>query len=131
LQVPLFDFGEVRVRQASETYMQAVNRLAELAVSARSQAREAYRAYRSSYDIAGHYQREVLPLRKIISDETQLRLSAMQVDEFALLAEARARIASTIASIAATRDFFLAETDLSAALAGGDVAGARNEIVSP
>ena len=28
LQVPIFDFGEVRVREAEQTYMQAVNRLA-------------------------------------------------------------------------------------------------------
>ena len=127
LQIPLFDFGEVRIRQASETYTQAVNRLAELAVNARSQAREAYRAYRSTYDIAGHYQREVLPLRKIISDETQLRLGAMQIDEFALLAEARARINSSVAAITAARDFWLAETDLSAAIAGGGVAGPTSD----
>src|SRR5262249_31341412 len=67
LQIPIFDFGEVRVRQAEATYMQAVNRLLERAVNARSEARDAYRSYRSAYDIAGHYQREVLPLRKIIS----------------------------------------------------------------
>src|SRR5262245_50257219 len=29
LQIPIFDFGEVRVRQAEATYMQAVNRLLE------------------------------------------------------------------------------------------------------
>jgi outer membrane protein TolC len=137
LQIPLFDFGETRLREASETYMASVNRLADLAVIVRSQSREAYRRYRSSYDIAAHYQREVLPLRKIISDETQLRLGAMQIDEFALLAEGRARIASTIASIGATRDFWLAESDLSAALAvgaggGGEgLAGTGNETFSP
>ena len=75
-QIPIFDFGEVRVRQAEETYMQAFNRLTEKAVNVRSEARDAYRVYRSTYDIASHYQREVLPLRKIISDETQLRYGA-------------------------------------------------------
>src|SRR5437899_2311354 len=38
LQIPLFDFGEVRVRQAEATYMQSVNRLLELAVNVRVQA---------------------------------------------------------------------------------------------
>src|SRR5207237_1019731 len=66
LQIPLFDFGEVRLRQAEGAYMGGVNRLLELAINVRSQARDAYRTYRSAYDIAGHYQREVLPLRKII-----------------------------------------------------------------
>jgi outer membrane protein TolC len=119
LQVPLFDFGEVRMRQAEETYLQAVNRLTAKAVTVRSEAREAYQAYRSTYDIARHYQREVLPLRKIISDETLLRYNAMQIDVFALLAEARQRIASTAAAIEAERDFWLADANLSAAIAGG------------
>jgi outer membrane protein TolC len=118
-QIPLFDFGEVRVRQAEQTYQQAVNRLAEKAVNVRSEARDAYRAYRSSYDIVGHYAREILPLRKIISDETLLRYNAMQIDVFDLLAEARQRIASTIAAIEAEREFWLAATELDAALIGG------------
>ena len=60
-----------------------------------------------------HYQREVLPLRKIISDETLLRYNAMQIDVFALLTEARQRIAATAAAIEAQRDFWLASTNLS------------------
>jgi outer membrane protein TolC len=127
LQVPLFDFGEVRVREAEAVYMQAVNRLLELAVNVRSEARDAYRVYRSAYDIAGHYNREVLPLRKIISDETLLRYNAMLIDVFALLAEARQRIAATITAIEAKRDFWLATADLKAAVAGGGMSGSRNE----
>jgi outer membrane protein TolC len=122
-QIPIFDFGETRSRQAIETYMQSVNRLAEKAVNVRSEAREAYQAYRSSYDIADHYRREVLPLRKIISDETMLRYGAMQIDVFSLLTEARQRIAANIAAVEAQRDFWLASTDLDAVLVGGGVAG--------
>ena len=51
----------------------------------------------------------MLPLRKIISDETLLRYNAMQIDVFALLTEARQRIASTTAAIEAERNFWLAE----------------------
>jgi len=127
LQVPIFDFGEVRVRQAEATYMQAVNRLTERAVKVRSQARAAYRLYRSTYDIAGHYRREVLPLRKIISDETLLRYNAMQIDVFSLLAEARQRIAATTAAIEAQRDFWLATTDLGVAVVGGGTPAGMSE----
>ena len=119
LQIPLFDFGEVNVRQAEQTYMQAVNRLTAKAVNVRSEARDAYRPIARAYDIARHYRREVLPLRKIISDETLLRYNAMQIDVFALLTEARQRIAATTAAIEAQRDFWLAETDLGAAVLGG------------
>jgi outer membrane protein TolC len=128
LQIPLFDFGEVRVREAEATYMQAVNRLLERAVNVRSQARDAYRVYRSTYDIARHYRREVLPLRKIISDETLLRYNAMLIDVFALLAEARQRINVTIAAIDAQRAFWLASVDLRAAVVGG---GTASETTDP
>jgi len=122
LQIPLFDFGETRVREAEQTYMQAVNRLLAKAVNVRSEARDSYAAYRASYDIARQYRREVLPLRKIISDEMLLRYNAMQVDVFSLLTEARQRIASTSAAIEAERNFRLAETNLDAALIGGSTA---------
>ena len=85
----------------------------------RSEAREAYRVYRSTYDIASHYQRDVLPLRKIITEEMQLRFSSMQVDVFALLTEARQRIASLRAAIDAKREFWLAQSDLQTAINGG------------
>jgi outer membrane protein TolC len=118
-QIPIFDGGEVRVRQAAETYNHAFNRLTEKAVNVRSEARDAFKAYRSSYDIAGHYQREVLPLRKIISDEMQLRFGSMQDDVFAVLTEARLRIASLRAAIEAKREFWLAQSELKTAVNGG------------
>ena len=120
-QIPIFDLGEVRSREASETYLRAVNQLTEKAVNVRSEARDTYRNYRSSYDIARHYRDEVLPLRKIISDETLLRYNAMQIDVFALLAEARQRVAANAAAIDAQRQFWLAAVDLSVAVVGGGV----------
>ena len=119
LQIPIFDGGEVRVRQAAESYNIALNRLTEKAVNVRSEARDAYRVYRSTYDIAGNYQREVVPLRNIISDEAQLRYGSMQIDVFALLAEAKLRIAAQRASIDARRDFWLAHSDLQSVVDGG------------
>lgn len=126
-QIPIFDFGEVRVRQAEHAYMQAVNHLVEKAVNVRSEARDAYRSYRSTYDIAAHYNREVLPLRQIISEEMLLRYNAMQIDVFALLLEARQRINANIAAVDARRDFWLASVDLSTAVVGGGSGGAGGE----
>ncbi len=122
-EVPIFDFGETRMREAEQAYMQAVNRLAQKAIDVRSQAREAYRNYRAAYDIAGHYQREVLPLRRVISDEMMLNYGAMQVDIFALLAESRQKIAANVSAAQALRDFWLAGSDLSEALTAGEPAG--------
>jgi outer membrane protein TolC len=130
-QIPIFDGGEVRVRQAAEIYNNAFNRLTEKAVNVRSEARDAYRVYRSTYDIAGHYQREVVPLRNIISDEAQLRYGSMQIDVFALLAEAKLRISAQRASIEAKRDFWLAQSELQTAVSGGGRSDNQQESRSP
>jgi outer membrane protein TolC len=127
LQIPIFDFGEARTRQAEETYLQVVNRLAEKAVNARSEVREAYQRYRGAYDFAQHYQSEIVPLRQTIAEESLLRYNGMLTDIFPVLADARAQITSSSAAIAALRDFWIAETDLNAALVGGGAAGAAPE----
>ncbi|MBX6329973.1 MAG: TolC family protein [Pseudolabrys sp.] len=118
-EIPIFDFGETRIRQAEQTYLKAVNRLLQLAVNVRSEAREAYQGYRSTYDVAQHYQREILPLHNIINEQMQLQYSAMQSDVFALLAEARQRIAANRAAIAAKLAFWLASSRLREAIYGG------------
>jgi outer membrane protein TolC len=55
-----------------------------------------------------------------------LRYGAMQIDVFALLTEARQRIAANIAAIEAQRDFWLASSALDAALAGGGAAASES-----
>lgn len=118
LEVPLFDWGGTRVAAAQARYDQAVNRLADAAVQSRSQAREAHAAYLSAYRVAKHYKDELVPLRRVISDEVLLRYNGMLISVFELLADAREQVSVVNASIEAQRDFWIAETDLSAALTG-------------
>jgi outer membrane protein TolC len=131
LQIPIWDLGEARTRRAEETYLQAVHRLAEKAINVRSEVREAYAGYRGTHDIARLYQKEVLPLRRIISDETMLHYNAMIADLSVLLADARARVLSNVAAIDAQRDFFLAKTELQAAILGGGMASGGGGGESP
>lgn len=122
IEIPIFDTGEARVRSARETYMRAVNRLAERAVNARSEARVAYDSYRATHDVARYYQTRILPLRRQISDELLLRYNGMLIDVFELLVDARERIAANVAALEALRDFHIAAADLQAALTvGGSV----------
>lgn len=112
LEVPLFDFGDARATKAEHAYLQAVNRLADTAVQARSAAREAYLGYRAAYDLSRHYQSEIIPLRQKASEEMVLRYNGMLVSIFDLLADARDQIADVSAALQAQRDFWLADTDL-------------------
>lgn len=126
-QIPIYDFGEAGVRNAQETYMAAANRVAERAVNIRSEAREAYLRYRGNYDLARLYQSRVLPLRQTIQDESLLQYSGMLADVSQLIIDARARILSNVDAINARRDFWIAATDLKAALVGGGAGGGEGE----
>ena len=66
-----------------------------------------------------HYQREIVPLRKIISDEMLLRYNAMQIDVFELLTEARQRISANVNAIESQRNFWIASVSLFSAIVGG------------
>ena len=118
LELPIFDWGSARVARGEATYMQAVHRTADIAVRARSQVREAYSGYRTAYDLAKHYRDEVVPLRKRISDEVLLRYNGMLASVFELLSDSRDQIRSVNAAIEAQRDFWIAETELQAAING-------------
>jgi multidrug efflux system outer membrane protein len=98
--------------------MRDAARVQELAVKARSEAREAYHGYRTAYDLAKHYQTEVLPLARFINDETLLRYNGMLASVFELLAEARAQAQAESSAVEAQRDFWLADTELRSVLAG-------------
>ncbi|WP_298934282.1 TolC family protein [uncultured Ramlibacter sp.] len=118
LELPLFDFGSTRAARAEATYMQAVNRTAEVAVNAQSEVREAYSAYRTAFDLAKHYRDEVVPLRKRISEENLLRYNGMLISVFELLTDAREQVAGVTGYVQALRDFWVAETNLQTALTG-------------
>jgi outer membrane protein TolC len=118
-EIPLFDWGQARAMDAEQRYMRAANLLAEKAVNVRSEAREAALAYRGAWDIARHYEATILPLRKQIQDEALLQYSGMLVDVTSLIADVRARILAQAQAIDAGRDFWIAEAELRAALAGG------------
>lgn len=118
LELPLFDFGSARVARAEATYMQSVNRTAQVAINARSEVRESYSAYRTAYDLARHYRDEVVPLRKRISDENLLRYNGMLASVFELLADSKDQITAVTGAVEALRDYWVAETNLQAALTG-------------
>ncbi|KQW37529.1 TolC family protein [Rhizobacter sp. Root404] len=118
LELPLFDFGTTRVARAESTYLQSLHRTAQIALNARSEVRESYSAYRTAYDLAKHYRDEVVPLRQRISDENLLRYNGMLLSVFDLLADARDQVASVTGAVEALRDYWIAETQLQAALTG-------------
>jgi outer membrane protein TolC len=134
LRIPIFDFGGARTARAEHLYMQSVNRAMESAIQARSEVREAYSGYRTAFDLARHYRDEIVPLRRKISEEVLLRYNGMLMSVFELLADSRQQIGAVSAYIESLRSFWIAESDLQAALTArspGAMAGAVRPAMVP
>ncbi|MCY1300275.1 Outer membrane efflux protein [compost metagenome] len=125
--IPIFDSGKARMRKAELAYMRSANLLAEKAVNVRSEARSAYQAYRSNYDIARHYRNSVVPLRTKIEEESLLTYNGMITNTFELLADSREKVNSILLAVNAKRDFWLAEANLAPAIYGGGAGAASGE----
>ena len=123
LPLPIFDWGGARNARSKAMYLQSAARVREVAVKARSEAREAYHGYRTAYDLATHYRDEVVPLRKFINDELVLRYNGMLASVWDVLADTRSQVMSINSAIEAQRDFWLAEADLQTTLTGTSAGG--------
>jgi outer membrane protein, multidrug efflux system len=123
LPLPIFDWGGARNARSKAMYLQSAARVHEVAVKARSEAREAYHGYRTAYDLARHYRDEVVPLRKFINDELVLRYNGMLASVWDVLADTRMQVMSINSAIEAQRDFWLAEADLQTTLTGTSAGG--------
>lgn len=117
--IPIFDSGRARLRTAELSYLQAANVLAEAAVGVRSEARVAETRYRGSYAIARQYRDVVLPLRRIIDEESLLANNGMITSTFQLLVDVREGLGSQLDAAEAKHRFWLAAAGLDAAIYGG------------
>jgi outer membrane protein TolC len=118
VRLPIFDWGGMRRDAMSARTLAAANQLEATVRTAGSSLRESYSAYRTAYDVARHQRDEVVPLRKVISDENQLRYNGMIIGVFELLADARDQVSTVIAAINTEQQFWLADAALQASLIG-------------
>jgi outer membrane protein TolC len=118
IRLPLFDWGGMQRDAWNARTLAAANQLEGTVRSAASNLRENYSAYRTAFDIARHHRDEVIPLRKLISEENQLRYNGMIIGVFELLADARDQINTVMAAINAEQQFWLADAALQASLIG-------------
>ena len=118
LQLPIFDWGGMRRSAMNAQTLAAANRLEATARAAGSNLRETYSAYRTAYDIARHHRDEVIPLRKTISEENQLRYNGMLISVFELLADSRDQVNSVMAALNAEQQFWQADAALQSSLIG-------------
>ena len=118
VRLPVFDWGGMQRDAMNARTLAAANQLEAAARAAGSSLRESYSAYRTAYDVARHYRDEVVPVRKVIAEENQLRYNGMLISVFELLADARDQVGAVTAALDAQRQFWLADAALQASVIG-------------
>ena len=118
LRLPVFDFGDLNRRVLGGHARSALNDLEATRRAAGSHLRESYAGYLAAHAVARNHLDELIPLRRMISDETLLRYNGMIIGVFELLADAREQVTTVIAAIDAEQQYWLAEAALESALVG-------------
>ena len=123
LPLPIFDWGGSASAGARANVQRSAAQLTATAIQARGEARTSWLRYRTAWDLAHQQQTEVLPLAKLVQDETVLRYNGMFASVWELLGQARKTTQAVVNATQAQRDFWLAETDLNLALMGTSPGG--------
>ena len=118
--------GDLRLARdhTLEAAVQAESALLLAATERRSMAREAWSQLQTQHASARHAQDVVLSLQTAQQQETLLRYNGMLQSSWDLLASARERLAALHDAVQARRDFWLAQADWDALLAGADYVAA-------
>lgn len=119
---PVLERRHLPASHDAERAAKAQAKAAALAVSIRSQVREAYHQYRVAYDVARRAE-ENSRLAEALQDETLTRYNGMLKSTWDLLASARDRVERADAAVQALGDFWLAHANLKAVLAGAEYPG--------
>jgi hypothetical protein len=109
---------------ALERAVDAEADLLQLATERRSAARTAWARLQTAHALARHTQDVTLPLQTALEQETQRRYNGMLQSTWELLEASRERMQAASDAASARRDFWLAQADWQALLAGGDYAPA-------
>lgn len=110
-----------------ERAVEAEAKLLRAAGERRSMARQAWAQLQMSHARAVHAQDVVAKLQAALEQETLLRYNGMLQSSWELLASARERMQSLDSALQARRDFWRAQADWQALLAGARYAGPDND----
>jgi len=121
LGLPIFNQHQAAVARAEAELKRSQERVAALAIDIRSEAREARARVAAAQEVVRHYRDVMLPLQQSIVSETLKFYNGMLVGVYDLLLAKQAQVQTARQYVSATKEFWLAWTELELAL-GGKVA---------
>jgi cobalt-zinc-cadmium efflux system outer membrane protein len=124
--LPVFDQGQGRLASLEAEQRRQARVLGGLAVTVRSQVREAWQRLAAAQGAVTHYRTNLLPLSQRIVDETQRLYNGALVGVYDLIRSKQEQINTARAYIAALRDYWIARADLERVLGAPLPAGASS-----
>lgn len=118
IPIPIFDRGMAGRTRAAANLRMAEQRLHALTVSARSEARAARERLLEARARADYLRTVIIPRRQRILQLTQLEYNAMLRGVFELIRARQGLSDALREQVLATRDYWLARTELEAAMSG-------------
>ncbi len=116
IPLPLFDRGQARMLRAQSELRAAVARQEALALSVRAEVRAAHALLVSARARFEEYRTSIVPLRRRVTEETQLQYNAMAVSVFGLLQARQGELSAGQGYIEAMSDYWKARIQLERAV---------------
>ena len=89
VEVPVFDWGGAQRNALQAEVLVKQQNFKQVTLAAASGLRDAYNSYRTSFDIAQHYQKQIIPMHEVLLDEANYNYNGMIIGVFELLEAGR------------------------------------------
>ncbi|MEK9685335.1 MAG: TolC family protein [Rhodospirillaceae bacterium] len=128
LRVPIFDWGNLQ-RDALQAELLAKHQKYKSAlIAAGSDLRRKYIQYRTAFDIARHYQDQVIPMQESLLEEATYNYNGMIIGVFELLSIGREKAAAELRAIDAKVNAINSQISLNGSLMGRPLDAVEKQI---
>jgi outer membrane protein TolC len=121
VEVPVFDWGGAQRNALQAEVLAKQQSFKQVTLAAASGLRDAYNSYRTSFDIAQHYQEQIIPMHEVLLDEANYNYNGMIIGVFELLEAGREKSLADKKSIDANHNLLKAELNLRSSVLGRTV----------
>ena len=118
IKVPIFDWGDMRRDALRADLMARQQAYKNITLSAASQMRESYSRYRTSFDIAHHYQDQILPMQETLLEEATYQYNGMIIGVFEYAQAGKEMADIQQAAIDAKRNYMISEISMKSIIMG-------------
>jgi len=118
LELPLFNQGQARIAKGEVELRQAERRVEGLTIDIRADVRALHDKLVALRETARLYEKDLLPTRRAITDDTQLRYNGMLLGNYELFTARAEQVESENKSIEVLRDYWTTRAQLERAVGG-------------